>query len=76
MTVKQLERAQRLYREVLHELRIADRCAVVIGMETDFQVIRLEAVDSWLADPTRRPRFLFVADHKTTLGDVEWLLSR
>lgn len=76
MTVRQTERAQRLYREVLDELRLSPRCAVVIGMETEYQVIRLEVVDSWLQDPTRRPRFLFVADQKTTLGDVEWLLQR
>lgn len=38
---------------------------------------------SWFQDigclPCRkdgRPRFLFVADAKTTLGDVEWLLQR
>lgn len=76
MTVRTMERAQAVYREVLDELRLAPRCAVVIGMETEYHVIKLEAVDSWLQDPTRRPRFLFMADHKTTLGDVEWLLSR
>lgn len=76
MTVRTLERAQDVYREVLDELRLAPRCAVVIGMETDYQVLRLEMVDSWLHDPTRYNRFLFMADRTTTLGDVEWLLSR
>lgn len=76
MTVRSMERAQQVYREILDELRQAQRCAVVIGLETDYAVIRWEAVDSWLADPTRRHRFLLVADARTTLGDVEWLLQR
>lgn len=76
VTVRSHDRAQEVYREIVDELRVSTRCAVVVGMETDYQIIRWEAVGSWLTDPTRRPRFLFVADPTTTLGDVEWLLQR
>lgn len=76
MTVRQAERAKKLYREVRAELRQATLCGIAIGLETEYQIVRAEALDSWLLDPTRRPRFLFVANRNTKLEDVEWLLSR
>lgn len=57
-------------------LKTADRCAVVVGLDSPYQIIPSCAIDSWLEDPIRKQRFLFVADRTTTLEDVLWHIDQ